>query len=110
MRAFLLAFDIELTEQEETRWQHRLLGTEEVVQAHKLLVEDTVKQVMPPRVIVPKPMTLYEKEKIKLMEKTQRTLWNILFYTNYTLKGTQRCTKLVRVQFRWILLITRWKK
>ena len=68
-REFLRVHASELTEEEVSLWHKGLQKTEEVVEAHKLAVVAAVNQVLPPSMLVPEPMTQFQKEILKIMEK-----------------------------------------
>ena len=78
-RAFLLVHASELTKKEVIIWQHSLQSTEEVVEDHKVAIEDVVKQVMPPSAHAFGPMTCYETEMIKIMEQSLKLRQDALF-------------------------------
>ena len=87
LRAFLLVYNSELTEQEVVLWEKGLQNTEEVVKAHKLSVESTVNQVMPPSKHMLGPMTCYETKMIQLKEQSlklkQDTLLSRMGHLDY---------------------------
>ena len=79
LRAFLLVYNSELTEQEVVLWEKGLQNTEEVVKAHKLSFEATVNQVMPHSMHMLGPMTCYETEMIKLKEQSLKLKEEAIF-------------------------------
>ena len=70
MEAFLYVYAKELTEEEVRLWQCDMKSVQDTVEATRHSVETKINLVMPPS--VPRPMTEFEREMLKLMEKSKK--------------------------------------